>query len=101
MRHLYQKYGKDFVLLDATYKTCRYALPLFFLVVRTNINYQVVGIFITQEETSDAIKEALLKLREMTPDVTPRYGMVDFSEPEIKALESTFPGMKNYYYNET
>lgn len=37
-----QKYGNEICLLNATYKTSRYALPLFFLCVKTNVNYCVV-----------------------------------------------------------
>ena len=40
-RRLLSKYGNDICLLDATYKTTRYALPLFFLAVKTNVDYQV------------------------------------------------------------
>ena len=43
-------YGNKITLLDATYKTMRYELPLFFLVVKTNVNYVVVGSFATQNE---------------------------------------------------
>ena len=42
-RRLLSKYGNDICLLDATYKTTRYALPLFFLAVKTNVDYQVVA----------------------------------------------------------
>ena len=41
MKRLYQRYGKHIVLLDATYKKTKYALPLYFLVEQTNVNYQV------------------------------------------------------------
>ena len=34
-------------------------IPIFFLVVKTNGHYQVVGSFVTQQETITAIKEAL------------------------------------------
>ena len=37
-------------MLDATYKTTRYSLPLFFVVVKTNIDYQIVGSCIVQSE---------------------------------------------------
>ena len=46
-RRLLKRYG-NICLLDATYKTTRYALPLFFLVVCTNGDYQVVGSFVVQ-----------------------------------------------------
>jgi len=39
-------------LLDATYRTTRYAVPLFFLCVKTNVDYVVVATFITQFEDS-------------------------------------------------
>ena len=50
--------------LDATYKTSRYALPLFFLYVKTNVNYCVVESFVIRRETRQAICEALDVLRE-------------------------------------
>ena len=40
------KYGNEIALLDATYKTTRYSLPLFFVVVRTNTDYQIVASFV-------------------------------------------------------
>lgn len=96
MKRLYRLYAGHFIFLDATYKTCKYALPLFFLVVRTNVNYQVVGVIIVQHETKSMIKEALSVIKQWNPDVNPKYGMVDFSEEEIYALEETFPGL--YFY---
>ena len=41
MKRFYQKYAPHLILLDATYKTTKYALPLYFLVVEGNVNYQV------------------------------------------------------------
>lgn len=38
---LLARYGCELTCLDATYKTMQYALPLFFLVVKTNVDYQV------------------------------------------------------------
>ena len=93
MKRLYRMYGSHYVFLDATYKTCKYAVPLFFLMVRTNVNYQVVAVFVVQQETRTMIKEALSIIRDWSPHVQPRYGMVDFSEEEIYALEDVFPGI--------
>ena len=53
----------NLVLMDATYKTCKLALPLFFLVVRTNVGYSVVAEFIIQHEDTTSITEALKILR--------------------------------------
>ena len=43
---LLQKYGNELPFLDAAYKTTCYALTLFFLVVKTNVDYQIVGTFV-------------------------------------------------------
>jgi len=60
--------------------------------VKTNVNYTVVGSFVVQTESRIAISEALGILANWNPLWTPKYFMVDLSEPEIQALENTFPG---------
>ena len=82
-------------MLDATYRTTRYSLPLFFLVVKTNVDYQVVGSFVTQSERMDAIKEAIGILKEWSPNWKPKFFMTDFSEEEIQAIEETYPSICN------
>lgn len=91
-RHLVNRYGEEIMLLDATYRTMKYELPLFFLVVKTNVNYTVVGSFITQDETTASIEEALRIFRDWNPQWKPRYFMTDFCHEEINAIESTFEG---------
>ena len=59
MQRLYQRCGKHLVLLDATYKTTKYSLPLYFLVVQTNVNYQVAAVNITLEQTTCMLSKAL------------------------------------------
>ena len=54
-QHLLCGYGHEICLLDATYKTSRYALPVFFVCVRT---------FIVQLENSSCIAEALQILKD-------------------------------------
>ena len=39
------------------------------------------------------ITKALLILKSWSPDVNPKYAMVDFDEKEISALENVFPGI--------
>lgn len=89
---LLKKYGNEICLLDATYKTTRYALPLFFLAVKTNVDYQIVASFVIQDETTDSIKEAIEKIKAWNPGWNPKYFMTDFCEEEISATEETFPG---------
>ena len=91
-QRLLQRYG-HMCLLDATYKTTRYAVPLFFVCVRTNVDYAVVATFVTQYEDSTSIAEALQVLADWNPLWTPQDFMVDFCEPEIMALERIFTGI--------
>ena len=39
MKEMFRRYGNELVLRDAKYKTTKYTLLLFFLVVKTNVNF--------------------------------------------------------------
>ena len=93
MKRLLKRYGNEICLLDATYKTTRYALPLFFVVVKTNVDYQVVGTFVCEGESTDNIFAALKILKSWNPEWNPLYSMVDCCSEEINAIEKLFPGM--------
>lgn len=91
-RRLLNRYGNELSLLDATYRTTKYALPLFFLVVKTNVDYQVVGSFVLQSEASCEIEKALKVIAGWNPNWSPKSVLVDYSEAEIGAMERLFPG---------
>ena len=95
-KDLLQRYGKDIIFLDATNRTTKYALPLFILAVETNSGYFPVAEFIVYSESQERISEALkiIKSWGLNWDVT--YGMTDYSEAEISALEAVFPGIIVY-----
>ena len=95
-QQLMLKYGNTMSLMDATYKTTWYDLPLFFISVRTNSGYCVVAEFITQSESATHIEEALKIQISWNPNWKPNYFMTDYSEAEIAALETCFPGVTVY-----
>ena len=82
--------GNELTLLDATYRTTRYALPLFFLVVKTNIDYQIVTVFVTENETEESIEEALSIIKTWNETVNPMYRMTDYCVEELEAMEKVF-----------
>ena len=86
-----RKYGNHLGLLDATWKTTKYAIPLFFLVVKTNCIYQIVASFVIQDETGERICEALKLVKMWNPDWEPAVMIVDNSNQEINALRELFP----------
>ena len=92
-KYLLRRYGSELILLDATYKTTRYSLPLFFLTVKTNVDYQIVATFVTENETTQSITKALAIIQSWNPDVCPKYGMTDYCNEEIDTVESVFPGL--------
>ena len=71
---------------------CRYALPLFFLCVRTNFQYIVVAVFIPENEDMDSLEEVLALLKTENRSWNPKNMMVDFSAAEMGAIETCFPG---------
>ena len=83
----------NLVLMDATYKTCKLALPLFFLVVRTNVGYSVVAEFIIQHEDTMSITEALKILRKRWDKCDIEVGnfMIDCQQLEENAIHAVFP----------
>ncbi|XP_077513428.1 uncharacterized protein LOC144124556 [Amblyomma americanum] len=91
MNEMLIKYGQSVSCLDATNKTTDYALPLFFIVVKTAQGYMCADVFITQFETSACVAEALEVFRQWCPDFNPQYWMIDYSQVEINALQSSFP----------
>ena len=58
-QQLLRRYGNTISLMDTTYKTTKYKLAFFFLAVKTNVGYSVVGEIVVQSETADQIAEAL------------------------------------------
>ena len=89
---LLERYGNHICLLDATYKTTKYAVPLFFLATKTNVNYQVVGSFAIQDETTTSIIEVISIIKSWNKLWNPKLFMVDNCEEEIRAIETNFPG---------
>ena len=90
-----EKHWNEIYLLDATYKTTKYSIPLFFLAVKTNVDYQIAGSFPVQDETTDAISEAVAILKSWNNNWKSLAFMIDNCDEEINAIEEHFPGSNN------
>lgn len=95
-KDLLLRYGNQISLMDATYRTTKYDLPLFFICVKTNCNYMVVAEFIIGSESVEAIVEPLKILQEWNPSWNPQYFITDYSDAEIAALEEVFHNVVVY-----
>ena len=96
MKEMFHKYGSELVLLDAKFKTTIYTLSLFFLVVKTNVSFQVCAVIVLQEESTEMITKALNTIKMWNPEILPKYAFVGFDEREIVSLESTYPNIAVY-----
>ena len=63
------------------------------MVVKTNVNYQVVALFVVQDEATMAITEALGIIKSWAPEWDPKCFMVDNCDEEIKSIGKIFPCM--------
>ena len=94
MKNMYKRYGNHMILLDAAYRTTKYALSLFFVVAQTNVNSQVCCVIVLRQESTEIITKALKTFKERNPMVSPKYAFGDFDEREIKSLEIVFERVK-------
>ena len=87
------KYGYHIGLLDATYETTKYAIPLFFVVVKTNSDYQVVASFAVQDEMTAAITESRWVFQKTEIQAFHQnISWLIIAEDEITWIETVFPG---------
>ena len=93
---LLERYGNSVGLLDATYKTTKYLLPLFFVVVKTNVDYQAVSSFVVPQETRAATTEALRIIKKRNPKWDPKCFISDNCDEEIKSVGNIIP--REYIY---
>jgi len=52
---LLNRHGNELSVLDTTYRTTKYSLALYFLVVKDECGNKVIASFVTQSETTDAV----------------------------------------------
>lgn len=92
-RRMLLRYGTKICLIDATYATTAYEMPLFMLCVPSNAGYLVVASFLVGDEQSKSIEAGLRTVARWCPQWQPAYMMSDYSESQISAVETVFPGM--------
>ena len=91
-QHIMDIFAREICLVDATYKTTCYDLPLFFLCAPTNIGYVNVATILLANERQETIEQGLEVVKEWNPTWKPTFFMSDFCVAQISALETTFPG---------
>jgi len=67
-QRLLKQYGGELCLMDATYKTMRYAIPLFFICIHTNVGYKVVVEFQCQSRAASIYCGISFRDKEVEPE---------------------------------
>ena len=62
--------------------------------VKTNIDYQIVATFVTENESQDCIEETLQIIKSWNEHFLPQYGMTDYCTEE-----TVFPGIEEFTSN--
>ena len=92
-RRMLRLYGRDIIMLDATYKTQQWGLPLFNILVRDNHRKGYpVATFVLEDEKGETIEAALRLVKQWAgEDYAPAHVMVDYCQAEINAAEAVWP----------
>ncbi len=95
-RRLLDVFGRFGVLIDCTYNTTRYDVPLLALCVRTNVGFVNVATCLIYNETTDSIQSALRAVALANPSWKPDFFVSDFNESQLNAVKTVFPGKKQF-----
>lgn len=90
-------YGNFVCLVDSTYNTTIYDVPLFALAVKTNVGFSYVASALIVDETSSSFVNVLTRLRTLNPTWEPSAFVTDFNEAQISALKAVFPGNRTAF----
>ena len=81
--------------------TCRLMPPLFFLAMKTNVNYSPITSFIVQNEDAKYISEALSRIKQYisVDGIDIKNFMIDCSPTEMQSIREVFPDCGLYLCN--
>ena len=85
-RHILALYGTIVCLVDCTYNTTVYDMPLLTLGVRTNCGYFYAATALITSESTVHVTNALRHVRDTNPNWHPVVFVCDFSEAIIGAI---------------
>jgi MULE transposase domain len=96
-RHLLLVYGCHVTLIDCTYNTTVYDLPLLTVAVKTNCGFFIAATALLASESTDCVTTALDRIRDANPDWHPSAFVSDFSEAQLGAVKKVFPGWRSTF----
>ena len=80
------------MFLRAASRQANLEIPLYFLLVKTNVSYACVATFMTQFEDATSVADALQKIKQRLGGVSLNSFMLDCHQGDIDAVKKVFPG---------
>ena len=71
-------YGSELFVIDSTYNTTIYDLPLFVICLMTNVGYVSAASFLLSDERQESIAAELKRVRQCNPDWKPQHVMSEY-----------------------
>ena len=96
-RNFLKKYGDHVILARLSNPSLRLPFPCFGIFVPTNVDFQLVYVFIMQTVSKECLLEAIQPILDWNMGWKPNYITVDFSKTQIEATETLFPGEISYF----
>ncbi|XP_062621423.1 uncharacterized protein LOC134283018 [Saccostrea cucullata] len=84
------------LVIDSTFNTTKFNIPLYELVVHTNTGYTPIGIIITEDETEEQIAEGLSILKSWNAGWSPSVSVTDCDIAQSNALSKVFPDCSQF-----
>ena len=97
-RNFLKKYGDHVILAQLSNPSLRLPFPCFGIFVPSNVDFQLVYVFIIQTVSKECLLEAIQPILDWNMGWKPKYITVDFSKTQIAATETLFPSKISYFY---
>jgi len=91
-KHILVHYGQVIVYVEPVHKHIQYSLPIYCLIVRTNVGFTIAGMFTLKFVTKPLLTEVFKMFTEWNPDWKPRYLLADFNDENISGILENFNG---------
>ena len=95
-QRLLKRYGRQVIFAEVTSKFHSIPFPLYAIFVATNVDYQLVFLFIIPSHSKSGIKYGLQKALEWNSDWSPKFFVLECCEELSCVVEEVFPGIYIY-----
>lgn len=90
-QRIMKRYHRQLIITEVQSMQTRLPFPVYALMISTNVDHQLVGLFILRRRLATHIQEALDQFKEWNPSMKQKFIICDYSPEQIQAVEQCFP----------